>query len=149
MLQNIKKASWYTLYFVIIFNILFIQNLTDGTQTTNVFIAMSFAISILVIAFFTFFNFLLKKLSIKGNLLSDILILYLVSELAFFCLGEGPALWGILYKFHFYDGTGDADILQWREQTRFVFSVSCLIAAILYLIQRLIFRKQVQPISEP
>jgi hypothetical protein len=149
MLQNIKKASWYTLYFVIIFNVLFSQNITEDGQTTGMFILMSLVTAFLIGAFFTFFMFLLSKFNIKGNLLSDLLILYFVCELAFFCLGGEPALGGVLYKLHFYNGSADADILQFREKRDFVFSISCLIAAVLYLFQQLIFRKRPQVIPEP
>jgi hypothetical protein len=149
MIRNNRNVLIYSLCFLLIFNLLFLPGFTDGRQTTNMFIIASFVIVILTFLYYLVLKFLLRKKNIP--FLLDCLILFLLSELAVFCIKGGEiCLFGIPYKLQYYTGTNTtADIVLFREQRDFALSMSFLFGGVICVIQNLVFYKRVSNIAPP
>ncbi len=137
-------ACGFAIYFVLLFNVVFMQKVTDGAQTTAMFVVFSVLISLMVIVLFALGKVVFKTShSITAvRLLTDSLLLYILSEAVFFCFGGEFSVFGMMYKLHIYTDSY-ADIVLFRENRDFAFSISSLIAAGLLFIQQIIFRRKV------
>jgi len=129
MLKPNKEFLLYAIPFLLIFNFYFLPNLTDGHQTTVVFILTSFIQMGLTFLVFRLLLFILKKSKKELPGWAYGLTLYLLSECVIFVISGEVSLFGVSYKLHLNAAATDKDILVFREQRCFAFSMSFLISA--------------------
>jgi hypothetical protein len=139
MLKNLKLAALYSLLFLVIFNFFFLQGFSDGNQTSDMFVLISVIISIIVIVLYVFFKRVLKSSNILGGIWQDAILLFLLAELAVICLTGELCFFGLLYKLKSYSGS---DILTFKEKRDYSFSMSFLLADILFVILKFLVRKK-------
>ena len=130
MLSSNKSFLIYAIPFLLIFNFYFLPGLTDGEQTTVVFILTSFIQIGLTFLVFKLLMYILRKRKKELPNWAYGVILYVLSECAIFIISGEVSLFGISYKLHLNTQPGDSDILVFRQQRCFAFSMSFLIAAV-------------------
>ncbi len=116
----------------------------DSVQTRNIFIIMMGVISIIVGIIYIAINKLLKK-EIMNSLALNGLLLWLLSEFIFLCIGGELSAFGIAYELGFYDKLAK-DILEFRESRNLAFSISFATSALLAtLIERMWIKEDNAP----
>ncbi|MDB5128861.1 MAG: hypothetical protein JWQ85_3093 [Mucilaginibacter sp.] len=123
--KSTKAASIYTIYFFVIFILAFIQLATDGSPTTGMFIIIAVGISLMIILFFGVCRSLFK-LNKENHVFLDALMLYLLAEISFLCMGGQISFFGLLYVFHMNDDLKYPVLNSFRERTELIFSSSAL-----------------------
>ena len=132
MLNPNKSFLVYAIPFLLIFNFYFLPGLTDGHQTTVVFALSSFIQVGLTFILYRLLIFILKKSKKELPNWTYGIVLYLLSECVIFIISGEIALFGISYKLHLKtDPTAHHDILLFRQQRCFAFSMSFLIASVI------------------
>jgi nitrate reductase gamma subunit len=138
---NLKLAVIYTVLFLLIFNLFFLQNFSDDSQTTNMFILISFSIAFVTSLIYLILKRIFVKTSLFETAISDAIALFILSEFVIFCFTGEICGFGIAYKLHFYNSLS-ADQLIFRQKRDFALSMSFLIAAILIFSQAIFFKSK-------
>lgn len=141
---NKSNLIIYSICFLCIFNLIFFPGITDGKQTSGIFVLVSIGLIVINALLYWIIKYFLKKAKIIPKLFADYLIIFWTSELSVFCISGGKiSLFGLLYDLHYYDNTTSyPDILIFREKTSFALSISFLISVILCIILKMVFGKK-------
>jgi hypothetical protein len=137
-----KNILIYALCFLLIFNTYFLLQIGDSGETNDMLILISFIMVVFIFVFYWMSRLLLKKLEIEPSILTHCLILYLISQFVMFLISGGEICsFGIIYKLHLTNKLIDKDILLFRGQRDFGFSMSFLISSLACFVLQIIFKR--------
>ena len=144
-LSRLTKFLIYGISFIANFNFIFDNYVTDGKPTSGMFLIVSIILTGATIAVYLLLIRLLKRTTNTINNFYDALLLYISSEISFIITGEPGSFFGLRYILHLYNKDITPDLLQIRIDSERAFSLSFLIAAIIYFTAaQLLPKKEIQ-----
>lgn len=135
-----KPAFTYAAIYLLIFNLFFLERISESNQTSNVFVETSIMMVAIVIALYLVLKRVLKESNWVDGILTEGALLFFLSELTAFCFFGEICFFGILVKGNNHL-IAYPNNLKFREERDFSFSMSFLLAAILFVCLKALYRR--------
>lgn len=149
-MKNASKGFWvYSLCYIAIFNIIFLPRFADSSQTMGMFILISIFFQFLIFILFLLAIKALDYWGVKTNSIARAVILFFIAEISTSIFTGHPPLFGLLViATANVPSDLESNLLSFRKNRDFAFSMSSTISVIAYFAATTIRREIQQQISQ-
>jgi hypothetical protein len=147
--SSIRGLWIYSLCFILIFNIIFFSKSTDSSETSGMFILISFFLQILTFILFPFTIVVVSYVGFKTNRIIMAIVLFLIGEIAILLLTGNVSLFG-LFENSPPNVSKDLqeELLVFHKNRDFALSVSNLISSAIYYVAMSLNKEKQPPLTQ-